>query len=61
MQNLLFAARPLANDFLSTIAFALLVALKVDVRIAIAASMVIGQIALQLRRSRPVAAAGSMR
>jgi len=58
MQNLLFAARPLANDVLSTLVFALLVALKIDLRVAVGLSVAVGagQIALALHRRRPVAA-----
>jgi intracellular septation protein A len=57
MNSLLFALRPLANDFLSTIVFVVLIALKVDVTIAVAAGMAIGigQFAYLLVRRRPIA------
>ncbi|MFI4963810.1 MAG: inner membrane-spanning protein YciB [Caulobacterales bacterium] len=49
MNGLLYAARPLVSDFLPTIVFAVLVALKVDVRIATGAALLVGiaQVAIQ--------------
>jgi intracellular septation protein A len=53
----MYAGRALATDFLPTIAFAVLIALKVDVPIAAAVSMAISvaQIALQFAMRKPVA------
>lgn len=42
MKDLLFAARPLVSDFFPTIAFAALLALHVDVRLATAAALLVG-------------------
>jgi intracellular septation protein A len=56
MNNLLFAARPLVSDFLPTIVFAVLIALKVDVRIATVSALLVGvaQVSLQLALKRKV-------
>jgi len=42
MNNLLFAARPLVSDFFPTIVFAVLIACKVDVRIATGVALLVG-------------------
>jgi intracellular septation protein len=57
MNGLLFAARPLISDFFPTIVFAVLVAMKMDVRIATGAALLVGvaQVSLQLLLKRPVA------
>jgi uncharacterized membrane protein len=57
MRNLIFAGRALLQDLLPTIAFAILVALKVDIRVATAAAMVIslGQIGYFAATKRPIA------
>jgi intracellular septation protein A len=57
VNQLLFAARPLISDFLPTIVFAVLVALKVDVRIATAAALLVGvaQVTIQVLLKRKVA------
>ncbi len=57
MGSLIFAGRGLLQDLLPTIAFAILVALKVDVRIctAVAAAISIGQIAFFAATKRPIA------
>ena len=55
MNSLLFAARPLISDFFPTIAFAVLIALHLDVRIATGAALLIGvlQVTIQhLRRQK---------
>ena len=55
MNGLLYAARPLVSDFFPTIVFAVLVALKVDVRVATAAALAMGiaQVGIQkLRRQK---------
>ena len=56
MNGLLFAARPLVLDFLPTIVFAVLIALKVEVRIATGAALLVGiaQVSLQLALKRKV-------
>ena len=56
MNGLLYAARPLISDFFPTIVFAVLVALKVDVRIATGAALAIGiaQVAIQKALGRKV-------
>jgi intracellular septation protein len=58
MNGLLYAARPLISDFFPTIVFAVLVALKVDVRLATGAALLIGiaQVATQLYLKRKVEA-----
>jgi intracellular septation protein A len=57
MGHLIYAARPLANDFLSTIFFVLLVALHVDPAVASALAIAIGVVhvlaLLALRRAVP--------
>ncbi|HRD46601.1 MAG TPA: septation protein IspZ [Caulobacter sp.] len=57
MRNLIRAARPLANDLLSSLLFAALVALHVDARIATLAAIAfgIGHVALWLVLRKPVA------
>lgn len=57
MKNLIHAGRGIAGDLLSTLIFAALVAMKVDVAICVAASVAIGvgQIAFMLATRRPVA------
>ena len=57
MRNLIFAGRALLQDLLPTIAFAILVALKVDVRIATAVAMSIslGHIGYFAATKRPIA------
>ena len=57
MGNLLFAARALLQDLLPTIAFAILVAMKVDVAVATgaAAALSVGQIAFLALRRQPIA------
>lgn len=49
MNNLLVAARPLVSDFFPTIIFAVLIAMKVEVRVATGAALLVGlaQVALQ--------------
>jgi intracellular septation protein A len=56
MNNLLYAARPLISDFLPTIVFAVLVAMKVDVGIATGAALLVGiaQVAIQRLLKRKV-------
>ena len=56
MNNLLYAARPLISDFFPTIVFAVLVAMKVDVRIATAAALLVGvaQVAIQRLLKRKI-------
>lgn len=56
MKDLLFAVRPLVSDFFPTIVFAILVAMKVDVRIATGAALLIGiaQVAIQKALKRKV-------
>jgi intracellular septation protein len=56
MNNLLYAARPLISDFFPTIVFAVLVAMKVDVRIATAAALLVGvaQVAIQKALKRKI-------
>ncbi|WP_309605518.1 septation protein IspZ [Phenylobacterium sp.] len=56
MNNLLAAVRPLVSDFFPTIIFAVLIAMKVDVRAATGAALVIGiaQVALQRYLKRKV-------
>ncbi|MFN3523308.1 MAG: septation protein IspZ [Phenylobacterium sp.] len=58
MNPLLHAARPLLADFLSTLVFVVLIALKVDVvwAVAAAAGVGLGQVALLKLRGAPVAA-----
>jgi len=57
MSNLLNALRPLAWDFLPTIAFAALTAMHVDVRVATAAAVGVGvaQVLIVRARKRPIA------
>lgn len=57
MINLARAARPLFADFLSTLVFVALMALKVDVRLAVVggAAAGVGQVAWRLWRRQPVA------
>jgi intracellular septation protein A len=57
MSNLVSAIRPLAWDFLPTIAFAILTAMHVDVRLAIAVSVGVGlaQVLIVKALGRPVA------
>jgi intracellular septation protein A len=56
MNNLLYALRPLASDFLPTIAFAIVVALHVSVPVATAAALGVAvlQIVAQLAMKRPI-------
>jgi intracellular septation protein len=56
MNNLLYAARPLISDFFPTIVFAVLVAMKVDVRVATAAALLVGvaQVAIQKALKRKI-------
>lgn len=56
MNGLLFAARPLISDFLPTIVFAVLVALKVDIRLATGAALLVGvaQVSAQVLMKRRV-------
>jgi len=56
MKDLLYAVRPLVSDFFPTIVFAILVAMKVDVRIATAAALGIGiaQVAIQKALKRKI-------
>ena len=56
MKDLLYAVRPLVSDFFPTIVFAILVAMKVDVRIATGAALAIGigQVAVQRLLKRKV-------
>lgn len=58
MNNFVYAARPLIQDFFSTIVFVVLVALKVDVRIAtgVAIAIGVGQVAWLAYRKQPIAA-----
>ena len=58
MKNFAYAARPLMEDFFSTLVFVVLNALHVDVRIAVACAAAIGvaQVAWRLVRRQPVAA-----
>jgi intracellular septation protein A len=58
MKDFVFAARPLLADFFSTLVFVILMLLHVDVRIAIAAAVVVGagQVVYLKLRHRPVAA-----
>jgi intracellular septation protein A len=57
MKNLMYALRPLASDFLSTIVFVVLVALHVDLRIATASAIAVGlaQVAIMMALKKPVA------
>ena len=57
MSNFVYAARPLLADFLSTLVFVALMALKVDVQVAvlIAAGVGVGQVAVLKLRGRPIA------
>jgi intracellular septation protein A len=57
MGNLIFAGRALIQDLLPTIVFAILVALKVDIRIAtaVAMAMSLGQIGFFAATKRPIA------
>lgn len=57
MHPLLYAARPLVLDFLGTIVFLILVALKVDPTIAAASGIVIGvgQVLIQKLMNKPIA------
>jgi intracellular septation protein len=50
MNNLLYAARPLISDFFPTIVFAVLVAMKADVRIATGAALLAGVAQITVRR-----------
>jgi intracellular septation protein A len=56
MNNLVYAARPLISDFFPTIVFAVLVAMKVDVRVATGAALLVGiaQVAIQKSLKRKV-------
>lgn len=56
MNGLLYAVRPLVSDFFPTIVFAVLVAMKVDVRIATGAALLVGiaQVAIQKALKRKV-------
>jgi intracellular septation protein len=56
MNNLMYAARPLLEDFFSTLIFLVLIALKVDVRIATAAAIGVGvlQLAWRVMRGQPI-------
>ena len=56
MNNLLYAVRPLISDFFPTIVFAVLVAMKVDVRIATGAALLVGiaQVAIQRLLKRKI-------
>jgi intracellular septation protein len=56
MNNLLYAARPLISDFLPTIVFAVLVAMKVDVPVATGAALLVGiaQVAVQRLLKRKI-------
>jgi intracellular septation protein len=56
MNGLLYAVRPLISDFFPTIVFAVLVALKVDVRIATGAAVAVGvaQVTIQKLRGQAV-------
>jgi intracellular septation protein A len=56
MNNLLYAVRPLISDFFPTIVFAVLVAMKVDVRIATGAALLVGvgQVAIQKLLKRKI-------
>ena len=50
MNNLLAAARPLVSDFFPTIVFAVLIAMKLDVRVATGAALLIGIAQVTLQR-----------
>ena len=57
MNSLLYALRPLASDFLPTIAFAALVALHVDVRVATAGALAVALAQMAVQRlvlKRPI-------
>lgn len=56
MNSLMYAARPLLEDFFSTLIFLVLIALKVDVRIATAAAIGVGvlQVASRLMRGQSI-------
>jgi len=56
MRDLLYAVRPLLSDFFPTIVFAILVAMKLDVRTATGAALAIGiaQVALQKALKRRI-------
>jgi intracellular septation protein A len=57
MNSLLFAIRPLASDFLPTIAFAVLVALHQDVRVATAGALGVALLQMVVQRivlKRPI-------
>lgn len=58
MKNLVYAARPLVNDFLSTIFFVVLIAAGVEVRIATACAIGFGIVHLAVLKAlrRPIAA-----
>jgi len=57
MRTFAHAARPLLLDFLSTLVFVTLMALKVDVRVAVVAGAAVGvaQVGYLIARRRPVA------
>ena len=57
MRNLIFAGRALVQDLLPTIAFAILVAMKVDIRIctAVAIAISVGHIGFFAATKRPIA------
>ena len=52
MNSLIYAARPLLEDFFSTLIFLVLIALKIDVRIATAAAIGVGVLHLAWRLMR---------
>jgi intracellular septation protein A len=56
MKDLVHAVRPLVSDFVPTIVFAILVALKVDVRLAVGAALLVGvaQVTIQILLKRKV-------
>jgi intracellular septation protein A len=56
MKNLIYAARPLVSDFFSTLVYVALLALHVDVRLAIAGAMVVGvgQVIVMRLRGQPI-------
>jgi intracellular septation protein len=56
MKDLLYAVRPLVSDFFPTIIFAILLAMKMDMRVAIAAALLIGiaQVAVQRMRKQKI-------
>lgn len=58
MNALVYAARPLLEDFISTLVFVVLIALKVDVRVATSAAIAVGvvHVAWKMLRGKPVAA-----